>query len=77
MHVLTSFMEYEVVPDRFWGVNDEQGDFEEQVARSTSLEWLLHRGEGTALLEQSSVGSALATWSAMREIMSVDAWMAY
>jgi hypothetical protein len=38
---------------------------------------VLRKGDGMDSLDKWQIGSALATWNAMRQIMPVDAWMTY
>lgn len=38
---------------------------------------ILKRGKGMDQLDKWQVGSAVATWEAMRVIMPVEGWMAY
>lgn len=77
MHVLTEFLEHEVLPDGFWNSHDAEVNLQKPVVGSTSPEAILRRGEGMIAPDKGQLESALATWNAMREIMTVDAWIAY
>ncbi|KAJ9097555.1 hypothetical protein QFC19_006729 [Naganishia cerealis] len=76
LHVLGSFLQYEMLPDHF--IDDFEFEHNaEQYEEARVVRDILHKGDGMNTIDKWQVGSAIVTWNAMREIMPVDAWMTY
>ncbi|KAJ9123297.1 hypothetical protein QFC22_001495 [Naganishia vaughanmartiniae] len=77
LRVLGSFLQHEMLPDRFIRGFELDQDVAADYVEEKLDPLVLRQGLGMDSLDEWQIGSAIATWNAMRQIMTVEAWMAY